>query len=67
MVEKGDFIAEIQEERRLSRDCLAVRLSFAKNRQEYLAQRKRRKAAAAEEEAGVGVEEEQQAASRELL
>ena len=43
------------------------RLSFAKNRQEYLAQRKRRKAAAAEEEAGVGVEEEQQAASRELL
>ena len=29
LVEKGDFIAEIQEERRLSRDRLAVRLSFA--------------------------------------
>ena len=66
MVEKGDFIAEIQEERRLSRDRLE-RLSIAKNRQEYLAQRKRRKAAAAEEEAGVGLEEEQQAASRKLL
>ena len=57
LLEKGDSIAQMQQERRQSRARLAVERSFAKNGQKYLAQRKRKKPAAAEEEADIDEEE----------
>ena len=57
LLEKGDSIAQMQQERRQSRARLAVERSFAKNGQKYLAQRKRKKSAAAEEEADIDEEE----------